>query len=80
MTNYFNNISTNVAIKTDLFFKTGIDKGSPGGQKRHKPITFDSNSSGSNSKEPRTNRSDNVKLYAPPSGKFSNSVQNYGKL
>lgn len=43
------------------------------------PITFEGSGSGSNSKQARTSRSDNVRLYAPPSGKFSSSVQNYGK-
>ncbi|KAJ3660026.1 hypothetical protein Zmor_011682 [Zophobas morio] len=50
---------------------------SASGQKRHVPITFD-NASGP--KQNRPNRSgDNVKLYTPPSGKFSNNFQNYDR-
>ena len=46
-------------------------------QKRHTPIIFDNTSS---NKHVRSNRpGESVKLYAPPSGKFSNSFQNYGK-
>lgn len=48
------------------------------GQKRHVPITFDNGST--TSKQIRPNRSgDNVKLYTPPSGKFSNNFQNYDR-
>ncbi|GJQ65219.1 hypothetical protein Trydic_g7353 [Trypoxylus dichotomus] len=48
-------------------------------QKRHVPITFESNGSAA-TKQSRSNRSgDNIKLYTPPSGKFSNSFQNYDK-
>ncbi|KAJ8912146.1 hypothetical protein NQ315_013195 [Exocentrus adspersus] len=48
-----------------------------GPQKRHVPITFDS-SNGSSSKHIRPTKSgDNIKLYTPPSGKFSNNFQNY---
>ncbi|XP_018572063.1 apoptosis inhibitor 5, partial [Anoplophora glabripennis] len=50
-----------------------------GPQKRHVPITFDS-SNGSSSKHIRSNKSgENVKLYTPPSGKFSNNFQNYDR-
>ncbi|KAJ8976700.1 hypothetical protein NQ317_005918 [Molorchus minor] len=48
-------------------------------QKRHVPITFDS-SNGSSTKQQRPTRGgDNVKLYTPPSGKFSNNFQNYDR-
>lgn len=47
--------------------------------KRHVPITFDNGSS--NPKQNRTNRpGENMKLYTPPSGKFSNNFQNYGMI
>lgn len=49
-----------------------------GASKRHKPITFSSNGSTSG-KQPRPNRSgENLQIYAPPSGKFSNSFHSYG--
>lgn len=43
--------------------------------KRHVPITFDSNGSGA--KQTKPNKSSDVKIYTPPSGKFSNNFQNY---
>nr|XP_022899949.1 apoptosis inhibitor 5 [Onthophagus taurus] len=50
-------------------------------QKRHVPITFESkNGSAPPYKQGRPNRSgDNVKLYTPPSGKFSNNFQHYDR-
>ncbi|CAH1098954.1 unnamed protein product, partial [Psylliodes chrysocephalus] len=48
-------------------------------QKRHVPIHFDS-SNGSTNKQIRSNKgNDNVKLYQPPSGKFSNNFQSYDR-
>lgn len=49
-------------------------------QKRHVPIQFDSNND-SATKQHRPNKgSDGMKLYTPPSGKFSNNFQSYGKI
>ncbi|XP_050503779.1 apoptosis inhibitor 5 [Diabrotica virgifera virgifera] len=46
-------------------------------QKRHTPIEFDS-SNASNNKQMRTNKgSESMKLYSPPSGKFSNNFKSY---
>ncbi|XP_072383571.1 apoptosis inhibitor 5-like [Diabrotica undecimpunctata] len=46
-------------------------------QKRHTPIQFDS-SNGSNNKQMRFNKSsESMKLYKPPSGKFSNNFKSY---
>ncbi|XP_974012.2 apoptosis inhibitor 5 isoform X1 [Tribolium castaneum] len=51
-----------------------LRKPATSGQKRHVPITFDNGSTGT--KQTRPARSgDNVKLYTPPSGKFSNNFQ-----
>nr|CAI5839449.1 unnamed protein product [Callosobruchus analis] len=46
-------------------------------QKRHTPIQFDS-SNGSAPKHARPTKGEGIKLYAPPSGKFSNNFQSYG--
>lgn len=48
-------------------------------QKRHVPITFESNGAAATKQTRSTRSGDNIKLYIPPSGKFSNSFQNYGK-
>lgn len=71
-------VKKDVPLTKTLIFKMSPTKPS-GPQKRHVPITFDS-SNGSSSKHIRSNKGgDNVKLYTPPSGKFSNNFQNYGK-
>lgn len=51
------------------------------GPKRHAPITFEANGANASSSKqsPRSSKSsESVKLYTPPSGKFSNSFQSYG--
>ncbi|KAK4886572.1 hypothetical protein RN001_002843 [Aquatica leii] len=54
-----------------------VQEKSPPSGKRHVPITFETNGSTFN-KQSRTNKSsDGVQLYTPPSGKFSNSFQNF---
>ncbi|CAH1969702.1 unnamed protein product [Acanthoscelides obtectus] len=47
-------------------------------QKRHTPIHFES-SNGSAPKNARPSKGEGIKLYAPPSGKFSNNFQSYGE-
>ncbi|XP_025836732.1 apoptosis inhibitor 5 [Agrilus planipennis] len=49
----------------------------PVGNKRHVPITFESNGASSANKNTKKS-SDGMKLYTPPSGKFSNNFQSYG--
>lgn len=60
-----------------------VQEKEPSGPKRHVPITFEANGANAaattSSKHPRSGRSsDGVKLYTPPSGKFSNNFQSYG--
>ncbi|CAH0559991.1 unnamed protein product [Brassicogethes aeneus] len=73
-----------------LSFKNEIEKKakvtvatspSSGVAKRHIPITFDaSNGNGTNTKHVRPNRSgETMKMYQPPSGKFSNNFQSYDR-
>lgn len=45
--------------------------------KRHAPITFDFDKGGSGNKQRKN--TENVKIYTPPSGKFSNNFQNQSK-
>lgn len=61
-----------------LLLQVTVEKPATTPQKRHAPITFDS-SNGSTNKQTRTSKTtDNMKLYTPPSGKFSNNFQQYG--
>lgn len=63
----------------NLAAKVVTEKATITAPKRHVPITFESNGSTPN-KQNRSNRpGENQKLYAPPSGKFSNNL-NYGEL
>lgn len=52
----------------------------PAPQKRHVPIQFDSSSDSSTKQQKPNKGSDGMKLYTPPSGKFSNSFQSYGNF
>lgn len=51
-----------------------IDLTSPGGTKRHAPITFEGSP---NSKKGKRGDGQDQKYYAPPSGKYSAGVKNY---
>ncbi|XP_057651745.1 apoptosis inhibitor 5 [Diorhabda carinulata] len=69
----------NVQLSFKLLDKVKTSEKSQTPQKRHVPIHFDS-SNGSATKQIRSNKgSDNVKLYTPPSGKFSNNFQSYDR-
>lgn len=71
---------TDVVKKIQVGGDTTTDKQSQA-QKRHTPIKFDSSNGSSAPKQSRNNRGggDNMKLYTPPSGKFSNNFQNYDR-
>lgn len=57
--------------------RSAEDKHSPG-QKRHRPITFN-NEKGSPEKRSRSGDR-NMKMYTPPSGKYSSRLNNSGRF
>lgn len=62
-----------------IFLQEPHRQPSNGAAKRHVPITFE-NSGGSPNKQMRTSRTgENIKIYTPPSGKFSNNFS-YGNI
>lgn len=66
-----------LSFKTeDAIAKTTPEKTTAPVGKRHTPITFESNGSGLQSKQSRT---DGVQLYTPPSGKFSSTFSSRGR-
>ncbi|KRT81291.1 hypothetical protein AMK59_5550, partial [Oryctes borbonicus] len=72
------NVVLSFKIEDSTVSKKSVES-STTSQKRHVPITFENNGSAA-TKQTRSSRSnDNIKLYTPPSGKFSNSFQNYDK-
>lgn len=47
------------------------------GQKRHAPITFGSKSNDGGDETKKSRNGSDQRVYTPPSGKYSNKVQNY---
>lgn len=67
------------SFKTEIQLSWVTRKNNKIGSKRHAPITFEGKGENGNSADDKKPRSgSDQKVYVPPSGKYSNKVQNYG--